>query len=282
MSLRTIVGSIATGAIVACVVAASTTAQSFDESKYPAFADQWFRVGPLMVFDPSKPFGRGQQAPLTPEYQAIFEANLADVATGGFGDDPVYRCIPEGMPRAMTLVLPMEIVVKPHTTYMLMEYLGMIRRIYTDGRDFPTDQDPTWMGYSIGKWIDQAGSGRYDVLEIETRNLKNPRSYDPSGLPFHKDGQTVIKERLYLDKTNPDRLYDEITTYDHALTRPWTVTRTMRRGKNPVYLESICEEGNVHVKIGNETYMLNGDNLLMPVKKGQAPPDLKYFKGSSN
>jgi hypothetical protein len=56
----------------------------------------------------------------------------------------------------------------------------------------------------------------------------------------------------------------------------------MRRGKNPVYLESICEEGNVHVKIGNETYMLNGDNLLMPVKRGQAPPDLKYFKGSSN
>jgi hypothetical protein len=282
MSLRSIIDIIATSAIAACAMAVPSAAQSFDESKYPAFAGQWFRVGPLMVFDTSKPFGRGQEAPLTPEYQAIFEANLADVAKGGFGDDPVYRCIPEGMPRAMTLVLPMEIVVKPDTTYMLMEYLNMIRRIYTDGRDFPTDQDPTWMGYSIGKWIDQDGDGRYDVLEIETRNLKNPRSYDPSGLPFHKDGQTVIKERLYLDKTNPDRLYDEITTYDHALTRPWTVTRTMRRGKHPIYLESICEEGNVHVKIGNETYMLNGDNLLMPVKKGQAPPDLKYFKGSSN
>lgn len=282
MSLQNIVCSIGMGAIAACVIAVSTAAQSSDEGKYPAFAGQWFRVGPLMVFDPSKPFGRGQQAPLTPEYQAIFEANLADVATGGFGDDPVYRCIPEGMPRAMTLVLPMEIVVKPDTTYMLMEYLNMIRRIYTDGRDFPTDQEPTWMGYSIGKWIDQDGDGRYDVLEIDTRNLKNPRTYDPSGLPFHKDGQTVIKERLYLDKANPDRLYDEITSYDHALTRPWTVTRAMRRGKNPVYLESICEEGNVHVKIGNETYMLNGDNLLMPVKKGQAPPDLKYFKGSSN
>jgi hypothetical protein len=282
MLLQDIVGSIATAAIAACTIAAPIAAQSFDESKYPAIAGQWFRVGPLMVFDPSKPFGRGQQAPLTPEYQAIFEANLADVATGGFGDDPVYRCIPEGMPRAMTLVLPMEIVVKSDTTYMLMEYLSMIRRIYTDGRDFPTDQEPTWMGYSIGKWIDQDGDGHYDVLEIETRNLKNPRTYDPSGLPFHKDGQTVIKERLHLDKTNPDRLYDEITSYDHALTRPWTVTRAMRRGKNPVYLESICEEGNVHVKIGNETYMLNGDNLLMPVKKGQAPPDLKYFKGSSN
>jgi hypothetical protein len=283
MSLRNIISGIAIGSIAMSAIAASVpAAQPVDESKYPAFAGQWFRVGPLMVFDPTKPFGRGQQAPLTPEYEAIFEANLADVAKGGFGDDPVYRCIPEGMPRAMTLVLPMEIVIKPDTTYMLMEYLTMIRRIYTDGRDFPSDQDPTWMGYSIGKWIDEDGDGRYDILEVETRNLKSPRTYDPSGLPFHKDGQTVIKERLYLDKTNPDRLRDEITTYDHALTRPWTVTRTMRRENKPVYLESICEEGNVHVKIGPETYMLSGDNLLMPVKKGQAPPDLKYFKGSGN
>jgi hypothetical protein len=285
MSLRDIVGRIAIGriaigtmALAACVIAAPLAAQPFDDSKYPAFEGQWFRVGPLAVFDTSKPPGRGQEAPLTPEYQAIFEANLADVATGGFGDDPVFRCIPEGMPRAMTLVLPMEIVVKRDTTYMLMEYLGMIRRIYTDGRDFPTDQEPTWMGTSIGKWIDEDGDGRYDALEIETRNLKNPRTFDPSGLPLHKDAQTVIKERLYLDKAKPDTLYDEITTYDHALTRPWTVVRTMRRDHHPVAMEYVCEEGNVHVKIGNETYMLNGDNLLMPAKKGQAPPDLRFFK----
>jgi len=275
MPLRNIIGA---SALAACVIAAPAAAEPFDESKYPAFAGQWFRVGPLAVFDTTKPPGRGQEAPLTPEYQTIFEANLADQAKGGFGDDPIYRCIPEGMPRAMALVLPMEIVVTRNTTYMLMEYLSMIRRIYTDGRDFPTDQDPSWMGYSIGKWIDTDGDGRYDVLEVETRNLKNPRTFDASGLPMHKDGQTVVKERLYLDSTKPDTLYDEITTYDHALTRPWTVVRTMRRGHSPVWLESICTEGNVHVKIGNETYMLNGDNLLMPVKKGQPPPDLRLFK----
>jgi hypothetical protein len=56
---------------------------------------------------------------------------------------------------------------------------------------------------------------------------------------------------------------------------------TMRREHKPVAMESICQEGNVHVKIGDETYMLNGDNLLMPVKKGQAPPDLKFFKESN-
>jgi len=133
------------------------------------------------------------------------------------------------------------------------------------------------MGYSIGKWTGADGDGRYGALEVETRNLKNPRSFDPSGLPMHKDAQTVVKERLYLDKAKPDTLYDEITTYDHALTHPWTVLKTMRRGRDPVWMESICTEGNVHVKIGNETYMLNGENLLMPVKKGQRPPDLKLF-----
>jgi hypothetical protein len=66
-----------TVAVIAGPVAAH---QPFDESKYPAFDGQWIRVGPIERYDQTKPPARGQQAPLTPEYQAIFEANLADVA----------------------------------------------------------------------------------------------------------------------------------------------------------------------------------------------------------
>jgi hypothetical protein len=275
MRFRDMIGAIALAAsLIAGPVAAQ---QPFDQSKYPAFAGQWQRVGPLGVFDTTKPSGLGQQAPLTPEYQAKFEANLAEVAQGKSGNDPVYTCIPEGMPRAMTLVLPMEVVVTPGTTYILMEYLSMLRRVYTDGREFPADEEPSWMGYSIGKWIDEDGDGRFDVLEVETRDLKNPRTFDPSGLPVHDDGQTVIKERFYLDKANPDILYDQITTYDHALTRPWTVVRTMRREKKPIWVESICAEGNVHVNIGGEHYMLDDQGLLLPFWKGQPAPDLKHF-----
>jgi hypothetical protein len=260
------------------VIAGPVAAQQpFDENKYPPIAGQWQRVGPLGVFDSTKPPARGQQAPLTPEYQARFEANLAEVAKGGSGDDPVHTCIPEGMPRAMNLVLPMEIVVTRNTTYILMEYLTMLRRIYTDGRSFPTDEDPSWMGYSIGKWIDEDGDGRFDVLEVETRNLKNPRTFDPSGLPVHDDAETVVRERFYLDKAKPDILYDEITVMDHALTKPWTVLKTMRREKKPIWVESICSEGNVHVTIGAEQYMLGGDGLLMPFRVGQPPPDLRHF-----
>jgi hypothetical protein len=275
MLLKSMIGSVA---LAAAVIAGPAAAQQpLDQSKYPALAGQWQRVGPLGVFDSTKPPARGQQAPLTPEYQAIFEANLAEVAKGGFGDDPVYTCIPEGMPRAMNLVLPMEIVIAPNTTYILMEYLSMLRRIYTDGRGFPTDEDPSWMGYSIGKWVDESGSGRFDVFEVETRNLKNPRTFDPSGLLLHRDGETVINERFYLDKANPDILHDEITVHDHALTRPWTVVKNMKRERKPIWVESICAEGNVHVNIANQHYMLNGDGELMPSKKDQPPPDLKHF-----
>jgi hypothetical protein len=271
-------GMIASIALATVVIAGPVAAQQpFDPSKYPPMAGQWLRVGPLGVFDSTKPPARGQQAPLTPEYQAIFEANLAEVAKGGFGDDPVYTCIPEGMPRAMNLVLPMEIVITPNTTYILMEYLSMLRRIYTDGRGFPTDEDPSWMGYSIGKWIDEGGTGRYNVFEVETRNLKNPRTFDPSGVLLHRDGETVIKERFFLDKANPDILHDEITVSDHALTHPWTVVKNMKREPKPIWVESICAEGNVHVNIDNRHYMLGGDGELMPSKKDEPPPSLKHF-----
>jgi len=254
-------------------------AHAFDESRYPDWAGQW-RLGPPTKWDPTKPPGRGQEAPLTTEYQAIFEANLADQAAGGQGTDPTYICIPDGMPRAMNVVFPMEIVILPKTTYIMIEYLGMLRRIYTDGRDWPQDQEPAFMGYSIGKWIDAEGNGRYDVLEVETRNMKGPRAFEPSGIPLHSDNQTVVKERIYLDKDNPDILHDEITTIDHALTRPWTVHKKYRRERNPIWMEAVCSESNPHLRIGKENYMLSADGYLMPTKKGQEPPDLRYFRQS--
>ena len=50
--------------------------------------------------------------------------------------------------------------------------MSPIRRVYTDGRHWPKDTDPAFVGYSIGKWLDTANDGTYDTLEIETRDLK--------------------------------------------------------------------------------------------------------------
>jgi hypothetical protein len=216
-------------------------------------------------------------APLTAEYQAIFEAGLAEQERGGQGNTPTFTCLPPGMPRQMNVYEPMEIIITPHTTYLWIEHVHDSRRIYTDGRDWPGDAEPSFMGYSIGKWIDQDGDGRYDLLEIETRNLKGPRSFDASGIPLHTDNQTIVKERLYVDKADPNVMLNEITTIDNALTRPWTVIKKYHRVRNPIWVEAICAEGNEHVRIGKENYMISADGHLMPAKKGQAPPDLRYF-----
>jgi hypothetical protein len=224
-------GSIAGIALLAALLATIADASAWDDSRYPDLKGQWVRGYAAGRFDPAKGIGPLQEAPLTPEYQAIYQADLAEQATGGQGIDPTYRCISPGMPRIMHVYSPMEIVVTPETTHILIEHIHDSRRIYTDGRDWPEDmyQDPQFAGYSIGKWVDEDGDGRYDTLVVETRGLKNPRTYDASGIPFHADGRTIITERIYLDRADPNILYDEITVIDHALTRPWSVRKNYRR-----------------------------------------------------
>src|SRR5882672_4920550 len=158
----------------AVLLTPTAAAQAQDLSKFPDWSGQWLRADPIGIFDPSKPRGRGQQAPLTPEYQAIFEANLADQAAGGHGTDQTFSCIPDGMPRAMNAIFPMEIAILPNTIYILIEYLTQQRRIFTDGRDWPAEVDPTFMGYSIGKWSKPDANGRFQELAVETRHLKGP------------------------------------------------------------------------------------------------------------
>jgi hypothetical protein len=268
------------GAIAFAAALTIADARAFDESKYPEWSGQWVRIG-AGTFDPTKPSGRGQQAPLTEEYQAILDASVADIAAGGQGNNPMGRCLPPGMPRTMINYEGLEFVVLPHTTYiLLLEPMDQIRRVYTDGRDWPQKPIPSFLGYSIGRWVDEDGDGRYDTLLIETRAIKGPHSYDSSGMPFHKDGQAIVKEQIRLDPSNQDVIHNQITVMDNALTRPWTVTRDYRRDRNPIWIETICAEDNRQVRIGKEDYFISADDELMPTRKDQPPPDLKHFHQS--
>jgi hypothetical protein len=268
-------------AVVAAFYAVSGgPAAAQDVAKYPDWSGQWQNTSGIQ-WDQTKPLGPGQQAPLTPEYLVRYEANRADQAAGGLGDDPTGQCIPHGMPRVMTVVYPMEIIVTPKTTYILTDYT-VPRRIYTDGRDWPKEPDPSFNGYSIGRWTDATGSGAYDTLEVETRDFKGPRSYEASGLRLHDDNQTVIKERIFRDKAERDILIDEITIIDNGLTRPWTVAKRYRHDSaaTPIWHFNDCAENNRHVIVGTESYLISGDGFLMPTKRGQQPPDARYFTRS--
>jgi hypothetical protein len=233
--------------LLAAVMHASAppaAAQTADAKHYPDWRGAWSRVFVPGLkgnpsWDPTRSEGRAQEAPLTPEYRAMHEA----------------------------------------ATHLLMGFLYEIRRIFTDGRDWPDPLEPSMAGYSIGRWIDEDGDGRYDVLEVETRGFRGHRTLDSTAIPLHVDNATVVKERIRTDRADANVIRNEITVIDHAFTRPWTVTKGYRRSAEarPDWRESKCVEDNLHVRIGEDSYLISGDGLLMPVKKGQAPPDLRYF-----
>jgi len=84
--------SIAAIALMAALVSTIPAAQAFDDAKYPDLKGAWHRaLAPMPRFDPSKPRGLAQQPPLTPEFQALFEASLP---TRPPADRAITRSIP--------------------------------------------------------------------------------------------------------------------------------------------------------------------------------------------
>jgi hypothetical protein len=178
---RTLIPATVILASVATALALTmSSARAFDETKYPDWAGIWTKVpdnGPPR-YDPSKPI-RKQEAPLKPQYQTMYEASLKDIDAGGFGLDRHYACFPMGMPRQMAGIAAMEFLITPGATRVIYDdSTAMPRRIFTDGRPWPKEPELNFAGYSIGKWIDSDGDGRFDTLEIETRYVKGPRTFE--------------------------------------------------------------------------------------------------------
>src|SRR5262249_730228 len=155
-------GAIGASVLVAALLMTAAPSRPFDETQYPDLKGQWRRGsnadiaggavrGRVNPFDPTKGWGPAQQAPLTPEYQARFEANLANQAAGGQGIGVTYTCASPGMPRVVNGYGPTEFVVTPGATHILVENIHDSRRIFTDGRDWPKEIMPSLIGYSIGR-----------------------------------------------------------------------------------------------------------------------------------
>src|SRR3984893_8271209 len=111
-------------AIGSCAIALSTAGtQIFDYSKYPDLKGQWNRfivpgLPGLPSFDQTRPWGFGQGAPLTPEYQAILKESIADQENGGHGNSSDHaRCVAAGMPFMMVALRPLGFIVAADTTY---------------------------------------------------------------------------------------------------------------------------------------------------------------------
>ena len=145
--------------LAAALLMAIGSAQAFDDSKYPNLKGQWERfvvrgVPGQPSFDQTKGWGALQGAPLTPEYQAIFEENVKEQDAGGLGLGADHaRCVAAGMPFIMVAFRPLEFIVTPETTYIIIADYDPLRRIFTDGRDWPKEIEPTFQGCRSGNTV---------------------------------------------------------------------------------------------------------------------------------
>lgn len=229
LSLRTLGAVLAAAAVagMAADVASAAPAAPYVAKPYKPksrrdFTGLWQNTGgitwvPRVQGQTTRP----EPPPLTPEYQKIFDQRVKDAAEGKPTGDPTSGCLPQGMPRIMTMTYPMEIMQNEIQLNIFAEWMEQTRRIFIDGRPHPPadELEPTYYGHAIGHW-------EGDVLAAETVAMRGETNLEASGLP-HSD-QLVVKERFWLADDNT--LKDEITLVDpKAYTRPWTVTKTYAR-----------------------------------------------------
>ncbi len=159
-------------------------------------------------------------------------------------------CFPTGMPRLMTEVFPFEIIQVRDRVIILFEKDYAVSHVWTDGRKLPEDPDPTYMGYSIGRW-------EGDTLVVDTIGLKDKTWLDRVGHP-HSDALHVVGR---MRRVNHDRLQIDWTFDDpKAFTKPWT-GKTIYRYKPDWILEEFisCEDRLVHGGESLEQKAVKGD-----------------------
>jgi hypothetical protein len=152
--------------------------------------------------------------PLTPWGQARFDAARPLVgprAVPGQENAPSLHCDPDGPPKLLNLPNPFEIVQIPGRVFMFFELGHIWRTIWTDGRPLPKDPDPTWLGYSVGRW-------EADTFVVETIGLNDKQWDDSFGNP--RSEQTRLTERYR--RLNHDTLEMQIIIDDpKAYTKVW-------------------------------------------------------------
>jgi hypothetical protein len=169
--------------------------------------------------------------PMQPWAVALTKERMTGVHAGEESD---ANCLPQGVPKINVTPVPFKIVQNPGEVIILYEAFGIYRQIFTDGRALPKDPNPTWMGYSVGKWDK-------DSLVIETAGFNGKTWLDQAGHPETEDAHIIERFR------RPDfgHLTLEVTITDpKAYTRPWTVTENMQLLADTDLLEFICSENN--------------------------------------
>ena len=169
----------------------------------------------------------GPQVALLPAPDAVYRHN---VATEG-KDRPSGFCLPHSVPDAMIIPQPFEILHTPGRTLILYEQFMDFRQIFTDGRALPKDAQPTWFGYSIGRW-------ERDSFVIESSGFNDRSWVDDDGHPHSEALRTTERFR----RQNFGHMAMEITIDDpKTYVKPWTATLHFHLLPDTDLIENVCE-----------------------------------------
>ena len=194
----------------------------------PELAGLW-RPSPGMVGDIARNLKPGE-VPYQPWAEELFKYRRSTSSK----DDPTANCIVGGVPRSDLVGYPFKILQVPGMVAILYEAVHSYRQIFTDGRQLPKDPNPSWFGYSVGKW-------EGDVFVVTTTGFNDKGWLDNGGKPA-TDQLRVTERFIRKDFGNMDI---QITVDDpKAYTKPWTVTQPLAYQADTELLEYICNENN--------------------------------------
>jgi len=165
-------------------------------------------------------------------YQPWAKALVESRANGAHArEESDANCLPPGIPKIAAAPPPWKIIQMPNEIVMLHEAMTVWRQIFLDGREFAADLNPSWLGFSIGKWDG-------DTLIVESKGFNGKTWLDKMGNPTTE--ALHVTERFR--RRNIGTLEVQVTIDDAiAYTRPWTVTEQFRLMTNGELLETICE-----------------------------------------
>jgi hypothetical protein len=147
-------------------------------------------------------------------------------------DDPIGICRPGGLFRFHTFPPPRKVVQLPGLVVILSERDVTYRQIFVDGRALPSDPDPTWNGYSVGRWEGEA-------LVVETNGLRDGTWIDRAGSPLTDAARVTERFR----RPSFGQLLIDVTVNDpKAYSRPWTVTLTQDIAVDTELLDYHCTD----------------------------------------
>jgi len=173
----------------------------------------------------------------------------------------------------MNLYDPMEIVVTQDTTYILISHINdSYRRIYTDGRDWPAEVEPSYAANSIGKWLDTTGSGHYGRARGGDAPFPGPRAFESTGCRCTVTTRASSKERSIW--TGPTATSSMTTSrYSITLDAALTLHKKIARANAARRCGSdLCEEDNALVSHRQGRLFPQRRRLSDPTRKARRPP----------